>query len=185
MTVSVFFSLSALFLKKLRNIVWVNLYPSPHVLEYLHRLLSFSNILPKFYPRWIEFYGGWNLMGFLKILKQAVRDIENIWKYTLRWTRYLISIFIASFNLYVHALATSLEKRKTNFPRLYSWSCLCCHYGICSIFLHHRTFLSRNTEISVRWFLLTSLLKQKWAQVCQGKRKQGVGRETTLLKTLS
>ena len=58
-------------------------------------------------------------MGFLKVLKQPVRNIENIWKYALKWTRYLISIFIVSFDLYEHVLATSLEKRKTNFPRLY------------------------------------------------------------------
>ena len=56
-------------------------------------------------------------MGFLKVL----------WKYALKWTRCLISIFIVSFNLYEHVLLTSLEKRKTNFPRLYSWSSLCCH----------------------------------------------------------
>ena len=111
-------------------------------------------------------------MGFLKVLKQPVRNIENIWKYALKWTRYLISIFILNFNLYEHVLATSLEKRKTNFPRLYSWSSLCCHYGISNILLHHQTFLPRNPEISVRWFLLKSVLKQMWAQGWQGKRKQ-------------
>ena len=40
-------------------------------------------------------------------------SLENIWKYALKWTRYLISIFIVSFNLYEHVLATSFEKRKT------------------------------------------------------------------------
>ena len=34
--------------------------------------------------------------------------------------------------------------------------------------LHHQTFLPRNPEISVRWFLL----KPVWAQGWQGKRKQ-------------
>ena len=115
---------------------------------------------------------GWNLMGFIKVLKQPVRNIENIWKYALKWTRYLISIFIVSFNLYKHVLATSLEKRKTNFHRMHSWSSLCCHYGISSILLHHQNFLSRNSEISVRWFLLKSVLKQMWAQEWQGKRNQ-------------
>ena len=67
-------------------------------------------------------FRGWNLMGFLKVL----------WKYALKWTRYLISIFIVSFNLYEHILVT-LEKRKTNFPQLYSWSSLFCHYGISCI----------------------------------------------------
>ena len=105
---------------------------------------------------------GWNLMGFLKVL----------WKYALKWTRCLISIFIVSFDLYEHVLLTSLEKRKTNFPRLYSWSSLCCHYGSSNILLHHQTFLPRNPEISVRWFLLKSLLKQMWAQGWQGKWKQ-------------
>ena len=76
-------------------------------------------------------------MGFLKVLKQPV---QNIWKYALKWTRYFISVFIAIFDLYEHVLATSLEKRKTNFLRLYSWSSLCCHYGISNILLHHQTF---------------------------------------------
>ena len=53
-------------------------------------------------------------MGFLNVLKQVVRNIENIWKYALKWTRYLISIFIISFHLYEHVLATSYEKRETN-----------------------------------------------------------------------
>ena len=66
-------------------------------------------------------------MGFLKVLKQPVPNIENIWKYALKWTGYLISIFIVSFDL---------------------------------------------CEISMRWFLLKSMLKQMWAQGWQSKRKQ-------------
>ena len=111
-------------------------------------------------------------MGFLKVLKQPVQNIENIWKYDFKWTRYLIAIFIVSFDLYQYILATSLEKWKTNFPRMYFWSTLCCHYKISNILLNHQTFLTRNSEISVRWFLLKSMLKQKWAQGWQGKRKQ-------------
>ena len=84
----------------------------------------------------------------------------------------MISIFIVSFNLCEHVLSTSLEKRKTNFPRLYSWLSLCCHHGISNVLLHHQNFLPRNPEISVRWFLLKSVLKQMWAQGWQGKRKQ-------------
>ena len=122
---------------------------------------------------------GWNLMGFLKVLKHHVRNIENIWKYALKWRRHLISIFIVSFDLYEHVSPTSLEKRKTNFPRLYSWSSICCHYGISNILLRYQNFLPRNFEISVRWFLLKSPLKQMWAQGCQGKRKQ---METILLR---
>ena len=76
------------------------------------------------------------------------------------------------FNLYEHVLATSLEKRKTNFPHLYSWSSLCFHYAMNNILLHHQNFLSRNPEISVRWFLLESVLKQMWVQGWQGKRKE-------------
>ena len=76
------------------------------------------------------------------------------------------------FHLYEHVLATSLEKRKANLPRLYSWSSLCCYYGISNILLYHQNFLPRNPEISVRWFLLKSMLKQMWAQEWQGKRKQ-------------
>ena len=110
-------------------------------------------------------------MGFLKVLKQPVPNIENIW-YVLIGTRYLMSIFIISFDLREHVLATSLEKRKTNFPRLYSWTSLYCHYGISNILLHHQNILPRNPEISVRWFLLKSVLKQKWARGWQGKRKQ-------------
>ena len=74
-----------------------------------------------------------------------------------------------SFDLYERVLATSLKQ--TNFRRLYSWSSLCCHYGISNIFLHHQT-LPRNPEISVRWLSLKSLLKQMSAQGWQGKRKQ-------------
>ena len=118
------------------------------------------------------FLRGWNLMGFLKVLKKLVRNIENIWKYASKWTRYLISIFIGSFGLHGHVLATSLEKRKTNFPRLYSWSSLCYHHGISNILLHHQTFLPRNPELSVRWFLLKYVLKHMWPQGWQGKRKQ-------------
>ena len=66
----------------------------------------------------------------------------------------------------------TLEKRKANFPRLYSWSSLCCHYGTSNILLNHQTFLPRNPEISVRWFLLKFVLKQMWAQGWHGKRKQ-------------
>ena len=147
---------SALVLKKFRTIVSEKLHSYPHVSEYPHRLLSFSDVLLKFYPRWIEFY----------------RNIENIWKCALKWTRYLFSIFIVSFDSYKHVLTTSLEKRKTIFPRLNSWSSLCCHYGIINILLHHQTFLPRNSEISVRWFLLKSVLKQMWVQGWQGRRKQ-------------
>ena len=137
----------------------------PHVLEYPHRLLSFSNILP------IEFYG-MKSDGILIVLKQPVRNIENTRKYALKWNRYLIPIFIVSFDLYEHVLATSLEKWKTNFPRLFSWSSLCCHYGISNILLHHQNLLPRNPEISVRWFLLKPVLKQMRAQGWQGKRRQ-------------
>ena len=91
-------------------------------------------------------------MRFLKVLKQPVQNIENIWKYALKWTRYLISIFIVSFDLYEYVLATSLEKRKTNFPRLYSRSSLCLHYRISNILLHHQNFLPRNPDISMKWF---------------------------------
>ena len=89
-----------------------------------------------------------------------------------KWTRYLISISIVSFNLYEHVLTASLEKRKTNFPRLYSWSSLSCHYGIRNILLLHQNVLPRNPEIFVRWILLKSVPKQIWAQGWQGMRKQ-------------
>ena len=79
----------------------------------------------------------------------------------------MILIFIVSFDLCEHVLATSLEKWETNFPRLYS-----CHYGISNILLHHQNILPRNPEISVRWFLLKCVLKQMWAQGWQGKQKQ-------------
>ena len=75
-----------------------------------------------------------------------------------------------------------VRKTKNNFPRLYSWSSLCCHYGtsnISNILLHHQTFFPRKPEISVRWFLLKSVLKRVWAQGWQGKRKQ---RGTILLR---
>ena len=111
-------------------------------------------------------------MGFLKVLKQALRNIENIWKYVLKWMRYLISIFIVSFDLYEHILATSLEKWKINFPRLYSWSNLYCHYGISNVLPHHQNSLPRKPKVTVRWFSLKSVLKQMWAQGWQGKRKQ-------------
>ena len=81
---------------------------------------------------------------------------------------------ILEFNLYCkfRSIWTSLEKRKTNFPRLYSWSSFCCHYGISNILLHHQNVLTGNPEISVKWFLLKSMLKQMWEQGRQGKRKQ-------------
>ena len=79
---------------------------------------------------------------------------------------------IVSFDLYEHVLATSLEKQKTDFPGLYSWSRLYFYFRIVNILLHHRNFFPRNPEISVRWFLLKSGLKQRWAQRWQGKRKQ-------------
>ena len=69
-----------------------------------------------------------------------------------------------SFDLYEHVLATSLEKRKTNFPRLHSWSSLRCRYRFSNILLHHQNVLPRIPEISVRWFLLKSVLKEMWAQ---------------------
>ena len=111
-------------------------------------------------------------MGFSKVLKQPVRNIQNTWKYALKRTRCLIPIFIVSFGLYEHVWSSSLEKRKTNFHRLYSWSSLCCHYRISNILLHHQIFLPRNPEISVTWLLLKSMLKQMWAQGWRGKQKQ-------------
>ena len=93
--------------------------------------------------------------------------------------RYLISIFIVSFDLHEHLLAIWLEKRKNNFRRLYSWSSSCCHYGISNILLHHQNLLPRIPKISVRWFLLKSVVKQIWAQGWRGKRKQ---METILLR---
>ena len=68
MTASVFFSLSALFLKKFRKIISEELHPCSCVLEYPHRLFSFSTILSKFYPRWIDFHVNgisWVLKGTL------------------------------------------------------------------------------------------------------------------------
>ena len=84
----------------------------------------------------------------------------------------MISIFIVSFDLYENVLATLLEKRKTKFPRLFSWSSLFCHYGISNVMLHHQNFLPRGPEIFVRRFLFKSLLKEMWAQQWQGKQKQ-------------
>ena len=60
-----------------RKIVPEKLHRCPHVLEYPHRLLSFSNILP------IEFYG-MKSDGILIVLKQPVRNIENTRKYALK-----------------------------------------------------------------------------------------------------
>ena len=100
-------------------------------------------------------------VGLPWTFKQPVRNIESLWKYALKWTRYLISIFIVSFDQYEHVLVT-LEKQINNFPRLYSWSSLCCHYEISNLSLQHRNFLPRNPEISVWWFLLKSVLKQRY-----------------------
>ena len=62
-------------------------------------------------------------MGFFKVLKQPVRKkYRKYMKYALKRTRHLISIFIVNVDLYEHVLTTSLEKWKTYFPRLYSWS---------------------------------------------------------------
>ena len=83
MTAYVFFSLSALFLKKVRKIVSEKLHPCPHVLEYLHQfqIYCLNLILDG-----LNFMA-MNLMGFLwhlrmalillKALKQPVRNIEN------------------------------------------------------------------------------------------------------------
>ena len=57
MIASVLFSLFALVLKKIRKIVSEKIRPCPHVLEYVHPLLSFSNVLPNF------ILGGLNFMG--------------------------------------------------------------------------------------------------------------------------
>ena len=99
-----------------------------------------------------------------------------------KYRKYMIICFktneILDFNLHCKfrsiwtCLGKIVEKRKTNFPHLYSWSSLCCHYGISNIFLHHENVLPRNPEISVRWFLLKSVLKLMRAQEWQGKRKQ-------------
>ena len=78
----------------------------------------------------------------------------------------MISIFIVSFDLYEHVLAT-FEKRKINFPRLHSWSILCCHYEISNILQHHQTFLPIKP-----WNFYETVLKHMWAQGWQGKRKQ-------------
>ena len=56
MTASMLCSLSVLFLKKFRKIVSEKLHPCPNVLEHPCDYCRFSNILPKFYPGWIEFY---------------------------------------------------------------------------------------------------------------------------------
>ena len=79
MTASVLFSISALFLKKFRKIVSEKLHLCPPVLEYLHQLLSFSDVLPKCYPRWIEFYGvkSNGILKQHKVPKQPVRNIGN------------------------------------------------------------------------------------------------------------
>ena len=41
----------------MRKIISEKLHAFPYVLEYPRRLLSFSNILPKFYPGWMNFMG--------------------------------------------------------------------------------------------------------------------------------
>ena len=71
----------------------------------------------------------------------------------------MISIFVASFGLYEHVLATLLEKRKT-----ISLACILDQvYSviIVDILLHHQNFSPRNHEISVKWFLLKSVLKHR------------------------
>ena len=118
-------------------------------------------------------------LGFLRVLKQPARNVERIWKNALKWTRYLISIFAESFDSYEHILATSLEKRKANFPRLYSWSSLYCHYGISNLSLHHQNVSPRNSEIYVRCFYWYRAETEIWTQQWQG---QGKLMETMLLR---
>ena len=65
-------------------------------------------------------------------------------------------MFFKSFGPY----STSVQKRKTNFHCLYSWSSLCCYYGMSSISLYHLNFPRRISDISVRWFLLIPVPKQ-------------------------
>ena len=61
---------------------------------------------------------------------------------------------ILDFNLLCkfRSIWISLENWKTDFPRLYSWSSLCCYYGIRNILLYHQNILPRNSDISVIFF---------------------------------
>ena len=115
---------------------------------------------------------GSNMMRFFKTFMKPVQNVKKAWKYALKRTRYLISVFTVSFNLYKHILTTLLQKWSTKFPCLYSWSSLCCRYGINSILLHCQNIFPRNPEISLRRFLLKFVVKQIPAQGWQAKQKQ-------------
>ena len=120
-----------------------------------------------------------SLLDFLKVLKQPARNVERIWKNALKWTRYLISRFAESFDPYEHILATSLEKRRTNFPRLYSWSSLYCHYGISNFRCITRTFHLETLKFMWDDFYWYRAETEIWTQQWQGKGKL---METMLLR---
>lgn len=71
----------------------------------------------------------------------------------LKWMRYLISMFLRKI---------LLEKRKTNFPRLYLMACFFSHYGIIKNNDHNRQNLLRSIHrISMTWFLIISILEER------------------------
>ena len=158
MTASVLFPLLALFLKYFRKIVSEKLHPCPHFLNIANNYCLLQIYYLHFILGGLIFMGK-KSAGFLESILTTCTKYRKIWKNALNLTRYLISIFAESFDSYEHVLATSLEKRKTNFPRLYSSSNLYSHYGISNILLHDQNASPRNSEIFVRWFLLKSVLE--------------------------
>ena len=71
----------------------------------------------------------------------------------LKWTRYLISMFLRKL---------LLEKWKTNFPRLCLMACFFSHYGIIKNNNHNcQNLLRRVHGISMTWFLLISALEER------------------------
>ena len=101
MTASVLFPLLALFLKYFRKIVSEKLHPCPHCLNIANNYCLLQNILPTFYPRWIDFHGeevcwvSWkyfnNLYEIQKNMKKCFKfneilDFNIHWKLRLIWT---------------------------------------------------------------------------------------------------
>lgn len=68
-------------------------------------------------------------------------------------------MFLESFGQYEHILETLFETKKNNFHCFYSGTCFCCHHE--TLKNNDHSFLCRNRELSLIWFWLLSVLKER------------------------
>ena len=102
---------------------------------------------------------------FLKSTKATCAKYRKYMKICFKMNKIIDFNLRCKFQSIWTCLGNIIRKTENKFPSpLFLILCLSSHYGISNILLHHKNFSPRNHEISVTWFLLKSVLKQRCKQ---------------------